>query len=220
MQQKELAKLLGISPAMVSRLAKRSMPTDTLERAQRWRKRHLEPGRVKGSRFDPMQSTRATTPKPAPAAAVVPGVSVADFEAAVSDVESAGAELDNALATGDQAWADVMLQQVRDSLRQMGLEADPNDEAEPRLSLRVWVALFTYTDGYAVNLDRIKEGANNPGEFLTPVQFCRKVRPDTTTYTLENHHTLSHACDWNDHAINGWPTYPDDDKLDAMAAEA
>lgn len=51
MQQKELAQLLGISPAMVSRLAKRGMPTDNLERAQRWRKRHLEPGRVKGSRF-------------------------------------------------------------------------------------------------------------------------------------------------------------------------
>lgn len=219
MQQKELAALLGISPAMVSRLVKRGMPT-TLEGAQRWRKRHLEPGRVKGSRFDPAQTTRATTPKPAPAAAAVPGVSVADFEAAVSDVESAGAELDNALATGDQVWADVMLQQVRDALRQMGLETDPNDEAEPRLSLRVWVALCTYTDGYAMYLGGIMERANNPGELLTPVQFCRTVRPDTTTYPLENHHTLSHACDWHDHAINGWPTYPDDDKLDAMAAEA
>lgn len=212
MQQNELAKLLGISPAMVSRLVKRGMPT-TLEGAQRWRKRHLEPGRIKGARFDPTQATKPTTRKPAPAAAAVPGVSVAD-------VEAAGAELDNALATGDQAWADVMLQQVRESLRQMGLETDPNDEADPRLSLRVWVALCTYTDGYAMYLGGIMERANNPGELLTPVQFCRKVRPDMTTYPLENHHTLSHACDWNDHAINGWPTYPDDDKLDAMAAEA
>ena len=53
MQQKELADLLGVSPAMVSRHAKRGMPTDTLERAQRWRKRHLEPGRVKGNRYTP-----------------------------------------------------------------------------------------------------------------------------------------------------------------------
>ena len=220
MQQKELAAALGISPAMVSKLKKMSMPTDTVEKAQRWRKRHLEPGRIKGSRFDPTQATTPTAPKPAApdkAAAAVPGVSVADFEAAVADVEAAGAELDNALATGDEAWADVMLQQVRDSLRTMGLEADPNDEAEPRLSLRVWMALFTYTDGYAVSLDRIKEGANNPSELLTPVQFCRKVRPDKTTYPLENHHTLSDACDWHDHAINGWPTYPEDDKWDAEA---
>lgn len=52
MLKKELAQLLGISPAMVTRLSQRGMPTDTLERAQRWRRRHLEPGRVKGNRFD------------------------------------------------------------------------------------------------------------------------------------------------------------------------
>ena len=215
MQQNELAKLLGISPAMVSRLVKRGMPT-TLEGAQRWRKRHLEPGRVKGSRFDPTQSTRATTPKPAPAAAVVPGVSVADFEAAVSDVESAGAELDNALATGDQAWADVMLQQVRESLRKMEFENDSNDEAEPRLSLRVWAALCAYV----LTLDGVMARATNPAELMTPIQFCRRWQPDRLTYPLENHHTLSHACDWNDFALNGWPTYPDDDKWDAEALAA
>lgn len=49
MTKKELAALLGISGAMVTRLAKRGMPTDSLERAQRWRKRHLEPSRVKGN---------------------------------------------------------------------------------------------------------------------------------------------------------------------------
>ncbi len=35
---------------MVSKLAKRGMPTDSLERALRWRRRNLEPGRVKGQR--------------------------------------------------------------------------------------------------------------------------------------------------------------------------
>ena len=50
MLKKELAAALGISPAMVTKLAKRGMPTDSLERAQRWRRRHLEPGRVKGVR--------------------------------------------------------------------------------------------------------------------------------------------------------------------------
>jgi hypothetical protein len=53
MQRNELAALLDISPSMVSRLAKRGMPTDDLERARRWRKRHLHPGRVKGARFAP-----------------------------------------------------------------------------------------------------------------------------------------------------------------------
>ena len=72
MQQKELATLLDISPTMVSRLAKRGMPTDTLERAERWRKRHLEPGRVKGSRA----GTTKTTPRP-PSQAASPGQSVA-----------------------------------------------------------------------------------------------------------------------------------------------
>lgn len=52
MTKKELAALLGISGAMVTKLAKRGMPTNSLERAERWRKRHLEPGRVKGTRFD------------------------------------------------------------------------------------------------------------------------------------------------------------------------
>lgn len=50
MQQKDLARLLGVSPAMVSKLAKRGMPTDSLERAQRWRRRHLELARAKDSR--------------------------------------------------------------------------------------------------------------------------------------------------------------------------
>lgn len=128
MQQKELAALLGISPAMVSRLAKRGMPTDDLERAQRWRKRHLEPGRIKGARFDPKKTTVQATTKPAPAA---DPESVPD----VADVEAAGVELDNALAAGDQAWAEVMTEQVRSLFAQLP------DESNPVFSVRVWDAL-------------------------------------------------------------------------------
>lgn len=205
MQQKELAKLLGISPAMVSRLAKRSMPTDTLERAQRWRKRHLEPGRIKGSRFDPTQATTPTTP----AAASVPGVSVADFEAVVADVEAAGAELDNALTTGDQAWADVMLQQVRDLLRILP------DDAEPRLTLRAWLALVGWFIHPACDILK----ATDQATLLNPVNFGMRWH-GWANYHLLNEHTLDQARDWNDISIKGWPTYPDDDKLDAMTAEA
>lgn len=56
MLKKELAEALGISPAAVTKLSKRGMPTDTLERAQRWRRRHLEPSRVKGVRFEPRKA--------------------------------------------------------------------------------------------------------------------------------------------------------------------
>ena len=52
MTQSELAQQLGISASMLSRLKKRGMPTDSLERAQRWRKRHLETSRIKGVRRD------------------------------------------------------------------------------------------------------------------------------------------------------------------------
>ncbi len=70
MTRTELAGLLGISISMVSRLAKRGMPTDTLERAQRWRKRHLEPGRMKGTRFDGSHAPDTTQAGDGPAAAL------------------------------------------------------------------------------------------------------------------------------------------------------
>ena len=205
MQQKELAALLGISPAMVSKLKKMSMPTDTVERAQRWRKRNLEPGRIKGARFDPTQATKPTAPKPATpdtAAAAVPGVSVADAEAA-------GAELDNALTTGDQAWADVMLQEVRDLLRILP------DDAEPRLTLRAWLALVNWFIHPACDILKATDQATP----LTPVQFGMRWH-GWPNYPLLNEHTLDQARDLNEISIKGWQTYPDDDKLDAMTAEA
>lgn len=66
MTKKELAALLGISGAMVTRHSKRGMPTDSLERALRWRKRHLEPGRVKGTRFDSNYQPIPQTDHPVP----------------------------------------------------------------------------------------------------------------------------------------------------------
>lgn len=53
MNRKQLAAALGISASMVSRLAnERGMPTDSVERAVRWRSRHLEVARTKGNRGD------------------------------------------------------------------------------------------------------------------------------------------------------------------------
>lgn len=71
MTKTELAQMLGISASMVSRLAKRGMPVDDVDKAKRWRKRHLEPGRVKGMRVDtivePVQPLAPAAPtKPTP----------------------------------------------------------------------------------------------------------------------------------------------------------
>ena len=67
MNQKQLAAALGISPQMVSKLAKRGMPCDTVERAERWRRRHLEPARMKGMRID-STAPPAAVKSPGPAA--------------------------------------------------------------------------------------------------------------------------------------------------------
>ena len=50
--RKDLAVALGISGAMVTKLAKRGMPVDDLDKAVRWRQRHLEWQRSKGVRAD------------------------------------------------------------------------------------------------------------------------------------------------------------------------
>lgn len=64
MKMIDLARELGISTSMVSRLAKRGMPTDSVERAARWRRRHLEPARTK--------RPAAVDSPPAPAAQKAP----------------------------------------------------------------------------------------------------------------------------------------------------
>lgn len=66
MTQAELAIALGISQAAVSKLARRGMPTDSVERATRWRRRHLQTGRMKGIRADTIApaSKPATLPEP------------------------------------------------------------------------------------------------------------------------------------------------------------
>ena len=58
MLRKDIAAELGISASMVTRLAKRGMPTSDANSARRWRDRHLDPARVKGLRMQP--------PRPAP----------------------------------------------------------------------------------------------------------------------------------------------------------
>jgi hypothetical protein len=65
MTGKEMAAALGLSEAMVSRLRRRGMPMDTVERAERWRRRHLEAARTKGARMDtPAAPRKALAARP------------------------------------------------------------------------------------------------------------------------------------------------------------
>lgn len=121
MNQKEMAALLGISAAAVSKLVKRGMPVDSLERAKRWRKRHLEPSRIKGARFDPA----------APA--------MSDDAAAVAEVERLAVLLLPKVAdTGTYLDQEQTIEPLRRALR------DLPEDAQPRMPPAMWRALLEY----------------------------------------------------------------------------
>lgn len=122
MDQKTLASMLNISPGMVTKLKKRGMPIDSFERAQRWRKRHLEPSRVKGVRFDP----NAPEPAPRPAAPPAPLPNLANTARALAKA------VDAELQAGDAELID--LEPLRDCLRAMRTPF-------PAMPIRVWIAL-------------------------------------------------------------------------------
>lgn len=194
MQQKELAKELGISPAMVSKLKRQGMPVDTVERASKWRRRNLEPGRIKGVRFDPNQPPQPVAkqdqqpPDPAVANQIV-------------EVESAGTTLNQALASGETEFADAMVSRLRDLLR-----ATP-DDAQPRLSLRVWLRMVSWF------IDPLAAVCQAPDQatLLRPNEFGTRWHGWETTSEL-NAYALDQARDWADFSINGIPDYPDDDE--------
>lgn len=190
MQQKELAALLGVSPAMVSRHAKKGMPTDTLERAEKWRRRHLEPGRVKGQRYEPGSTSKPVPARPAAPARTAPRVSIAD-------VENASDLVYGALARGNQDAAKAKIIQLRGLLRQLP------DDASPRQTLRVWLALIEYM----LHEEAEIRNAPDAGAILTPGEFGARV---CSTYIWPAHVVLFEACDWDDSAIHGYPAYQDE----------
>ena len=204
MQQKELAMLLDISPAMVSRLAKRGMPTDSQERAERWRKRHLEPGRVKGSRLGTVKATpsKAANPTgPAPCVAVAGVEAVGAWLDAVlvpanlstGDLETAGRLIDDALAQGNAYAAAVRTHQLREQLRAINAGLD-----DPRLSVRVWLSL----SAYMLHEEADVRDAPDMGELLTPGEYGQRVCP---AHPWPAHVVLFDLCDFDDNALIGWP---------------
>lgn len=216
MQQKELANLLDISTAMVSRLVKRGMPTDTLERAERWRKRHLEPGRVKGSRFGTTRATPARPPAQSCAVAAAPAVPVLEHHAAHGDTHPGDLSQDrikaaalagptslaivelwshatrHAQASGAAAAAEMVIE-LRALLRRLPFGG------EPRMALGVWLAL---TD-YSMHKDAELRRAIDLDTLLTPNEFAVRLNdncPSAGGFWLEDT-----ACDWEGYAVNGWP---------------
>ncbi len=196
MTKSELAQLLGISPSMVSRLSKRGMPVDSLERAQRWRKRHLEPGRVKGQRYDP----NATPPKPAPVAAAP--APAADLCALLR--WSADVGLRDVLAiTGADAWA----------LLALPVEAQPAAFVEhvrrvlwaveethwPALPIGLWVRLLDHFLGdasavrtwpkmrHSMTLDEVAQlHQQTPGIYPCGTDTARNIMADALLQPLEH----------------------------------
>ena len=59
MFRKDLAIARGLSGGMVTRLAQRGMPCESVDAARRWRERHLEHARTKGVRAEAMPRSGA-----------------------------------------------------------------------------------------------------------------------------------------------------------------
>lgn len=195
MLQKELAALLGVSPAMVSRLAKRGMPVDSLERAERWRRRHLEPGRVKGARLDRSQASKAASPKPTPPARLP----LAPEFVTDAQIEAAGDLVDGALRRGDWDVAKARIMQ----LRQLLARAAP--DAGPRLAGRVWLALLDYM----LHEDAGIRSAPDMGAMMTPGE-CGAVFFGPA-HPWPAHAVMYWACDFEANSVLGWPHGEGDD---------
>lgn len=159
MLKKELAQLLGVSESLVSRHAKRGMPTDSLERAQRWRKRHLEPGRVKGSRYDPKAMAKA----PAPA------VKAPDLGECIE-------QLNKALQAGPVPHDAPALHNTRTALRTM---PDWRGAAETlEMPVRVWGRLIAavYSAEYVARARALGQSLNLTAEQLANI-LCSDELP-------------------------------------------
>ena len=197
MLKKDLAEQLGISGAMVSRLAKRGMPTDSLERAQRWRKRHLEPGRMKGVRFDPNQSSPArpspARAKPAPPAPESPPPGVA----LQREAELAARYCALALRSTDQGVAAALVEELRRHLRRLP------SEAQPVMPVRTWIALVDWVlhDESEVRRFESQDIAVTPDDFALLV---------TDGLAAGGASWLFEACDWEGHAALGLAGDADD----------
>lgn len=210
MFQRELATALGISAAMVSKLAKRGMPTDTLERAQRWRRRHLEPGRVKGMRFGtaapappPARPRRQENPEDIRLRAVDARLDSAapDF-VSVLTVEAVGAACGHLLES--EANPDET-KYLLTFMRDLFARTDPS-EVGFRLPVGVWLRLVEHWI-HSDAIERIRRAANT--EAIDATEFGRLTNPERPMPPLE---LVNAAADMEGISLLGWPDDPDQDE--------
>lgn len=191
MLMKDLAEQLGISGSMVSRLAKRGMPTDSLERAQRWRKRHLEPGRVKGQRFEAGATSTMKPPACASAGGADRRDGVAHGQAAtrlLQAVEVAGRLLDAALFGMGEGGPDAETDRYRALLRLLP------DGQSPRLPVRVWVSLLNHL----LHEESALRTLPNQTALLTIEEATVIINPDGSGL-FQAGNWWGIACDWGGH---------------------
>lgn len=187
MTKKELARLLGVSASIVSRHAKNGMPTDSLERAQKWRKKHLESARVKGARFDPNAH-----PAHGPATAA-PLAKTRALSGGVALVETLARATSATLANAPASHAAEMVAELRALLRSL-----PPD-ARPRMSMRVWLVLVDYF----LHPEADQRQSSDLTPVFTPDEFCARVSPHCTARIGVV--WLDAACDWDGYSVTGWP---------------
>ena len=203
MTKKELARLLGVSASIVSRHAKAGMPTDTIERAQKWRKRHLEPARVKGARFNASPSAQP----PSPAATASPQKSRAGDSAqpsieSINSIEALARMANAALTNAPAPSAAAIVAELRAALR--GLTSF---DVNLRMSMRVWLALVSWW----MHPEAEERQTTDLEPVLTPNEFCARVSaPGLGRIGVV---WLDVACDWDGYSITGWPVgrYLDND---------
>jgi hypothetical protein len=117
MKQRELAKALGISAPMVTKLKARGMPTSAVDEASAWRDRHIDPALVKTMRR--------------------PDLVEVDQTRAVDRANDLGRRADQALGRGSWRAFVRHIEQLRAEFRTLA----PKDEERVQLSLDVWDAL-------------------------------------------------------------------------------
>jgi hypothetical protein len=227
MLKKDLAVALGISGAMVSKLAKRGMPTDTLERATRWRKRHLEPGRVKGVRMGtnpPPPPPPPAAPPPAPATPPQnhPAAGGGEFtlnedsssrdilwlamgkphSVTVNALEIMASACNRLLKTASTPGeADYLLAFLRQLARNFDYRNTPRI---PHFELRVWLALVNH----AICEKAVIRKESNLEKLLDIAQFTTLWSPNFPNLIGD---TWELVCDWDGISITGWPPEEPDD---------
>ena len=194
MTKKELARLLGVSASIVSRHAKAGMPTDTIERAQKWRKRHLEPARVKGARSNASPSPSTQPPNPAAAASPQKTRAGDSAQPSIESIEALARMANTALTNAPASSAAAIVAELRVALR--GLTSF---DVNLHMSMRVWLALVSWW----MHPEAEERQTTDLEPVLTPNEFCARVSaPGLGRIGVV---WLDVACDWDGYSITGWP---------------